>query len=68
MIAEILACLIAASGPTADCRWQELPVADATTHLGCMLMAPAAVARWAEENPARRVMRWTCRPAGQRRA
>lgn len=65
MIVLLTACLIA--DPSA-CINDRLPLADATTPMGCMLMAPPALARWTAEHPNRRVVRWTCRPNDEREA
>lgn len=64
MLLELVTCLIAA--PTA-CVVETVPVIDAETPIGCALMAPPVIARWAADHPARRVVRWTCRPADERR-
>lgn len=65
MIAVLTACLIAAPG---DCIEDRLPIADAQTPMGCMLMAQPAIARWTEDHPHRRVIHWTCRRDDERRA
>lgn len=57
MIALLTACLIVSP---AECVIERLPIADATTQMGCMLMAPPAIARWTEDHPSRRVVRWRC--------
>lgn len=65
MIALLTACLIVSP---ADCIDERLPIADATTQMGCMLMAPPAIARWTEDHPSRRVVRWRCVSADERSA
>ena len=64
MIAIILStCLISDPGV---CRDQEIPLDSEVSSVRCMMTAPPHVARWSQEHPEWRVVRWQCR-AGSRR-
>jgi hypothetical protein len=64
MITIVLStCLLADPGV---CRDQVIPLSAETTPLRCMMMAPPHVAKWSEEHPEWRVVRWQCRAAGPR--
>ena len=63
MIAIILStCLLADPGV---CRDQTIPLAAEVSALRCMMHAPPHVAKWSEEHPAWRVVRWRCRTLRQ---
>ena len=60
MIAIILsACLV---GEPDVCRDHRVPLAPEISVLQCMKNGSAFLARWNEEHPRWRVVRWQCRP------
>jgi hypothetical protein len=64
MIAIILStCLV--NDPTV-CREQTIPLLHDISPVRCMMTAPPHVARWSEEHPQWRVVRWQCRTGSQR--
>jgi hypothetical protein len=63
MLAIILStCLV---NEPAVCRDQRILLASAISALQCVMNAPPYVAKWSEEHPRWRVVRWECRPANQ---
>ena len=63
MIAMILsACLI---GEPDVCRDHRVPLAPDISVLQCMKNGSAFLARWNEEHPRWRVVRWQCRPVSE---
>jgi hypothetical protein len=64
MITIILStCLLA---DPAVCRDQTIPLSDEISAVRCVMMAPPHVAKWSEEHPQWRVVRWQCRMVGPR--
>ena len=65
MITIILStCLLADPGV---CRDQVIPLSEEiSSALRCVMMAPPHVAKWSEEHPQWRVVRWRCRAVGAR--
>jgi hypothetical protein len=59
----ISTCLLADPGV---CRDQTIPLLSVVSPVHCVMMAPPQVARWSEEHPQWRVVRWQCRNGGQR--
>jgi hypothetical protein len=64
MIAIVISvCLLSDPGV---CRDQTIPLSFDMTPTRCVMAAPPHVARWSEEHPAWRVVRWRCGPSGRR--
>lgn len=63
MLAIILStCLV---NEPAVCRNHRIPIESQISAIQCMMNAPPYVAKWSEEHPGWRVVRWECRPANQ---
>ena len=60
MTIVLSACLSADPGKCKDFR---LPLDGDWTATTCAMSAPPYFAKWADEHPAWRVMRWKCQPA-----
>jgi hypothetical protein len=59
MIAIVLStCLLADPGV---CRDQTIPLMAEVSPARCMMKAPPHVAKWSEEHPEWRIVRWSCR-------
>lgn len=56
------ACLIA---DPSQCKNFRLPISGDMDSLRCAMSAPPHFAKWMEEHPAWRVMRWKCVPASE---
>jgi hypothetical protein len=66
MIAIILStCLV--SNP-AVCREQIIPLDSETSAMRCVMTAPPHLAKWNDEHPEWRVVRWQCRPVTSERS
>ncbi len=64
MIAVILsACLL--SEPSV-CREHRILLSSEISAIGCMITAMPHVARWTEQHPSWRVVRWQCRAADEK--
>jgi hypothetical protein len=64
MIAIIIStCMLSDPG---ICREQTIPLLSEVSTVRCTMMAPPHVAKWNEEHPQWRVVRWRCRAAGRR--
>ena len=64
MIAIIIsACLLSDPGV---CRDETIPLDPGISAVNCMNKAPPHVARWSEEHPEWRVVRWRCGLSGRR--
>jgi hypothetical protein len=64
MVAIIIStCLV--SNPSV-CRDQSIPLYAEISTTRCVMTAPPHVARWSEEHPQWRVVRWQCRAGTQR--
>lgn len=50
-------CLIANPG---SCRDEHLYFESRGSLVQCMLLAPAEIAKWTDEHPGRKVVRWRC--------
>ena len=59
----ISACLLRDPG---ICRDQIVRLSSEVSPVRCMVAAPPHVARWSEEHPEWRVVRWRCGPSGRR--
>jgi hypothetical protein len=63
MIAIILsACLV---GDPGVCRDHRVPLSPEISVIQCMKNASVFLARWSEEHPRWRVVRWQCRPVSE---
>jgi hypothetical protein len=65
MITIILStCLLA---DPAVCHDETIPLSnEVSSAVRCVMMAPPHVAKWSEEHPQWRVVRWQCRVSGRR--
>jgi hypothetical protein len=64
MITLILStCLIADPGV---CHDEVIPLSSEISAVRCVMTAPPHVAKWSEEHPQWRVVRWQCRAVGER--
>jgi hypothetical protein len=64
MVAIIIStCLLSDPGV---CRDQTIPLDSEISAVNCMMKAPPHVARWSEEHPEWRVVRWRCGASGRR--
>jgi hypothetical protein len=59
----IFTCLLSDPGV---CRDQAIPLLEETSAVRCMMNAPPHLAKWSEEHPQWRVMRWQCRTGARR--
>jgi hypothetical protein len=63
MIAIIIsACLLSDPGV---CRDQTIPLSPEVSAVRCVMTAPPHVAKWSEEHPEWRVVRWRCGAGGR---
>lgn len=63
MIAIVLsACLISNASV---CREHRIPLSTDVSPMQCMITAQLQLARWSEEHPQWRIVRWKCRPGDQ---
>ncbi|TKT69379.1 hypothetical protein [Aquamicrobium sp. LC103] len=51
---------ICLSGNPGQCREQHIQFEDSGSLTSCMFQAPTYIAKWSEEHPAVRVVRWKC--------
>jgi hypothetical protein len=63
MIAIIIsACLLSDPGV---CRDETIPLSHEVSAVRCVMTAPPHVAKWSEEHPRWRVVRWRCGAGGR---
>lgn len=63
MIAIVLsACLIS---DASVCREHRIPLTADVSAMQCVMTAQLQLARWSEEHPHWRIVRWKCRPGDQ---
>jgi hypothetical protein len=59
MIAIVIStCLVSDPGV---CRDQSIPLSEEISAVRCVMTAPPHVAKWSEEHPEWRIVRWQCR-------
>lgn len=56
---ELILTICLADKPS-DCREEHLRFEDRGNLVGCMMQAPPQIAKWSEEHPNLRVVRWRC--------